>query len=185
MEFIPGPVCPAVLLAQVFCNSKNGGECATDGRRRQREAVRCDGQSETELKIEREKRENTIHMILPFVTKLRLTTHARESITWLLQRCLISTIPAKMFHEIRVHYTLNCTAEADAWVFVMSNKWLGRWWAWRLLGSTWVSCTGVLSCYRLHEQTRAAWDQKKETHERAIPKDVAAAAEIMYGCSDV
>lgn len=82
MELVPRPICPAVLLAQVFCNSKNGRGCATDGRRRQRETVRCDGQSETEIKRQRET--NTIHIILPFVTQLHLTTHTIESITWLL-----------------------------------------------------------------------------------------------------
>lgn len=54
-----------------------------------------------------------IFCFLLWVTKLYLTTSTVATIVWPLQRYLILTTPAKWFHEIRFHYMVNCTTEAD------------------------------------------------------------------------
>lgn len=111
MEFIPRLICPAVLLTQAFCSSKKWHE-VSDGRERQRE--RDDGQSETETELKREKGKNSHTNYFCFSLASSITTRTTESIIWLLQRYLILTTPVKKFHEIWIHYTMNCTAEADS-----------------------------------------------------------------------
>lgn len=64
MEFIPRPICPAVLLAQAFCSSKNGRERQSERGKRVSEwwkekTERDDGQSATETKLKGEKGKNS------------------------------------------------------------------------------------------------------------------------------
>lgn len=84
------------------------------GRERQREREMMDRVRQKLSEIEKGKTPMHILLLFARVTQLYLTTDTMESIIWLLQRYLILTMPAKKFHEICIHYTINCTTEADS-----------------------------------------------------------------------
>lgn len=136
------------------------------------------------LSVRKKTGKTSIHFILLFarVTQLYLTTHTTESIICLLQQHLILTAPAKKFHEIWIHDTMNCTAEAESCgVFL----WVTSVWK----GSEHAGSWGILWGYLHLAATRC----RSQDSTRAETKPLGSNSQMSYSwnnawmfcCSDV